>query len=390
MSRQSWIYRRGPIMRMNAGKVGEQDRIDERLGTGPRLHTYQGQHVKARPYTRGYDRIAEIPNLKVSVVELDLYSEVDPLEENIPPLRGAGKLMYLSAHRKVEFLPEISPTLPPLLYMEALQSRIDRRTVSRYERQTDRARLKEDIQAYAASLGFISGVTLLDRRFVTSGHDSDFPYDTVLMLGMEMRKEYLLNAPNFRLRRYPDYDVYRRAGYRVHRVASFLRRQGVSCAARIPFDGAVIYPVHAILAGLGELGAFGGVITPQYGPRQRWCLVSIDADLPLDNPVDFGISRFCEGCLLCIAKCPGKAIPAEPLWWRGVYKRKINDLKCWAFFSNFKGCAICINSCPFHRFGYDAVMDHHARTGEVLGEKEILAEETRLPVKGDRDESIFR
>jgi len=30
---------------------------------------------------------------------------------------------------------------------------------------------------------------------------------------MEMRKDHPLEAPNFRLRRYPDYDVYRRAGF---------------------------------------------------------------------------------------------------------------------------------------------------------------------------------
>jgi hypothetical protein len=343
------------------------------------IHAYRGQHVKQRSSMAGEDRVTRIPNLAVRPDELNLYTEVEPLKENIPPLRGRSKLVYLATHRKVEMLPEISPTFPPLVFMEALQDRVDRRLVGKHAgRRTDPKTLKREIRDYAESLGFISGVTLLDRRFITSGHDDDFPYDTAVVLGMEMRKEYLLEAPNFRLRRYPDYDVYRRAGYRVHRVANFIRRQGVSCSARIPFDGAVIYPVHAILAGLGELGAFGGVITPQYGPRQRWCLITVDADLPPDEPVDLGIARFCEECLICVAKCPAKAIPEKPLWWRGVYKRKINDLKCWAFFSNFRGCAVCINSCPLHRYGYQAAMDHYERTAEVPGKEEILSEKVQF------------
>ena len=57
-------------------------------------------------------------------------------------------------------------------------------------------------------------------------------------------------------------------------------------------------------------------------------MITVDAELPLDSPRDFGLAEFCEKCLLCVVKCPAKAIPEKPLWWRGVYKRKINDLKC--------------------------------------------------------------
>lgn len=351
----------------------------ESHGEELKLLTYRGQRIKARPPRAGEDRVVRIPNLEVSIEELNLYSEVDPLRFAIPPLRPPQVLLYPIVHRAAELLPELSPTIPPMLFMKLLQKRADRYLVSRSNRITrDGARLKKDIQDYAASLGFISGVTQLDRRFVASGHDGDFPFDTVLVLGMEMRKEFLLEAPDFRLRRYPDYDIYRKAGWRVHRVANFIRRQGVSCSARIPYDGAIQYTVHAVLAGLGELGAFGGVITPQYGPRQRFCCITLDTELPLDEPVDLGITAFCEKCLICAAKCPAKAIPEKPLWWRGVYKRKINDLKCFRFFSEFKGCAICINSCPLHRFGFREVMDHYAETGEIIGKAELLAEKVHL------------
>jgi ferredoxin len=341
-----------------------------------RLREYRGQHVRYRPNDVAEDRIALIPNLEYRAEELALYSEVDPLQENIPPLRGPNTLRYVVTHHKREMCSEILPAVPALVYMETLQDRVDTYMVKKYAgSHPDPARLKQDIKDYAASLGFaLCGVTLLDRRFVVDGYDGRFPYRTAVVLGMEMRKDWLMQAPNYRLRRYPDYDVYRRAGNAIHRVANFIRRQGVSCSARVAFNGAVVYPVHAITAGLGELGAFGGVITPEFGPRQRWCMITVDAELPLDEPRDLGLAEFCEKCLLCVAKCPAKAIPKKPVWWRGVYKRKINDLKCWTFFTGWHTCAVCINVCPLHRYSSRDVLDHYERTGEVLGYKEIMAE----------------
>lgn len=341
-----------------------------------RLREYQGQRVRFRPPGPEEDRVALIPGLGYRPEELDLYSEVDPLQENVPPLRGPHALQYVLTHHKREALTEIAPTAPALVYMEALQPLVDSYMVkNHYGARPDPVRLKQDIKACAASLGFaLCGVTRLDRRFVTEGSDAKFPYETVVVLGMEMHREWLLQAPNYRLRRYPDYDVYRKAGNAVHRVAHFIRRQGVSCSARVPFNGAAVYPVHAITAGLGELGAFGGVLTPEFGPRQRWCMITVDADLPPDGPADFGLAAFCEECLLCVKKCPARAIPERPLWWRGVYKRKVDDLRCWAFFTAWHTCAVCINACPLHRYGPREVLEHHQGTGEVLGYEEIMAE----------------
>jgi len=352
------------------------EQVPDDCNKPPRLREYRGQHVSFRPPGNDADRVALVPNLGYRPEELNLYTEVDPLQENVPPLRGPNALRYVLTHHKREMLTEILPAAPALVYMETLQDRVDAYMVKKYAgTRPDPARLKQDIKDHAASLGFtLCGVTLLDRRFVVDGCDDRFPYPRAVVLGMEMRKEWLMQAPNYRLRRYPDYDVYRRAGNAVHRVANFIRRQGISCSARVAFNGAAIYPVHAITAGLGELGAFGGVITPEFGPRQRWCMITVDAELPLDHPTDRGLAEFCEKCLLCVAKCPAKAIPEKPMWWRGVYKRKINDLKCWAFFTGWHTCAVCINVCPLHRFGPREVLEHYEKTGEVLGYEEIVAE----------------
>jgi len=57
----------------------------------------------------------------------------------------------------------------------------------------------------------------------------------------------------------------------------------------------------AVRAGLGEIGFSGEILTPQYGPRQRFQLILTDAELTptplLDKPV-------CDRCGLCAKACP--------------------------------------------------------------------------------------
>jgi ferredoxin len=206
----------------------------------------------------------------------------------------------------------------------------------------------------------------VDRRFIAGARDEKFPYDTALVLGMEMDRDLLDEVPRPGDRLF-DFETYVESGRRVFDVAGFIRSRGYRCYARVPFDGWVKYPVHAINAGLGELGANGVVITREYGPRVRWTMISIDAELPIDPPVDLGMAAFCDACRLCIRACPGKAIPAERIWWRGVLKRKINDTKCYPYFLKYEGCGICLKVCPIHRFGYDPCMRAYGKDGTVLG-----------------------
>ena len=97
-----------------------------------RFHAYKGQGVSFRPPAPTTDRILEIPGLEVRQEELDLYTEFDPLKENIPPLRGPNKLVFPLVRRRREVLVEISPTVPPLIFMELLQRRVDRRLVGKH------------------------------------------------------------------------------------------------------------------------------------------------------------------------------------------------------------------------------------------------------------------
>lgn len=64
----------------------------------------------------------------------------------------------------------------------------------------------------------------------------------------------------------------------------------------------------------------------------RWTMISIDAEFGINRPMDLNMSAYCDARRRCIRACPGTAIPGERVWWRGVLKRKVNDMKCYSYF----------------------------------------------------------
>ncbi len=54
-------------------------------------------------------------------------------------------------------------------------------------KKTDLDKLKQQIRESAKTAGFgLCGFTKVDRRFIEGAKDNKFPYDTVIVLGMEM------------------------------------------------------------------------------------------------------------------------------------------------------------------------------------------------------------
>lgn len=90
------------------------------------------------------------------------------------------------------------------------------------------------------------------------------------------------------------------------KIAEFLRELGYnSFNAGNDTAESVAY---AILAGLGEQGRSGLLITPEYGARVRIAKVFTDMEITPDKPIDFGASKFCEYCKKCALSCPAQAI----------------------------------------------------------------------------------
>jgi epoxyqueuosine reductase QueG len=57
----------------------------------------------------------------------------------------------------------------------------------------------------------------------------------------------------------------------------------------------------AVRAGLGEIGFSGEVLTPQFGPRQRFQMILTDAEL---TPTPMLAEPICDQCGLCVKSCP--------------------------------------------------------------------------------------
>lgn len=74
--------------------------------------------------------------------------------------------------------------------------------------------------------------------------------------------------------------------------------------------GPDVYPhirIAAVAAGLGEMGWSKVFLSPQFGPRQRLCMILTDAELEPDPLVE--PNSICNLCMSCVEDCTGHCIP---------------------------------------------------------------------------------
>jgi epoxyqueuosine reductase len=109
----------------------------------------------------------------------------------------------------------------------------------------------------------------------------------------------------------------------------------------------------ALAGGVGELGRNGLLISQQFGARIH-AQDPIMTDLPLvaDQPIDIGVSEFCQTCRKCAASCPTNSITFEDkVVHNGIEKYKINWETCYRlrpFMTDFwDSCLTCVTVCPF-------------------------------------------
>lgn len=133
-------------------------------------------------------------------------------------------------------------------------------------------------------------------------------------------------------------------------TAGFIRTLGYPARAHIAGSNyQAVLPPLAWLAGLGEMGRMGILMTPKYGPRVRLGLITTDLPLIVDKPIVFGVQDFCRKCKKCALNCPAKAIsnkPEEEV--NGVLRWVIQREECYRFWRKVgTDCATCIYVCPY-------------------------------------------
>jgi reductive dehalogenase len=172
----------------------------------------------------------------------------------------------------------------------------------------------------------------------------------VIALAFEEDYYAIANSPG-RLASAATGNGYSRMAVTASTLAEFIRGLGFRALPAGNGLGPSI-PV-AIDAGLGELGRLGLLVTPKYGPRVRLAKVITDMPLLPDAPIRFGVTEFCESCMLCAVDCPSRSITEGPRTWEGrspannpgVYKWYVTPEGCYDF--NGFSCSNCKRVCPF-------------------------------------------
>ena len=234
--------------------------------------------------------------------------------------------------------------------------------------------MTQEIKNRARDLGFCEvGITKLDMRYVFKSRKKWAKYPHAICLAHEQEYEPTQTAPSMEAEE-PHFGTYRLIGNLALELADYIRSLGYHAQVHSANDNSGLYIPMFVEAGLGQLGYNGQLLSPHFGSRSRLVIISTEAPLAHDHPVDYGMTAFCNVCQVCVNRCPGRAILREKMWYRGVFKSKISYNRCRPVVVNYEGCAVCMRVCPVQRFGMKPVLDHYTETGQVLGKGTHLLE----------------
>jgi len=244
----------------------------------------------------------------------------------------------------------------------------------------DPVALTEEIKNRALEMGAdIVGIAEYNPDLVFEGSDQ-LDHKCVIVFGMTMKYDYMVDiGPNSQA------EVHR-VYYELDSIASRLSQHIGSYGyhGRLqPNTADFPLPAMAWLAGLGELGKHGSLISPELGSSFRLSAVSTDMPLVVDGPKDHGIDDVCASCQICARFCPGDAIKHEKKEVAGVERWYVDTPACEPYFFRMHGCKICLSVCPLNAKGIFkdkfAPMAKDIRdAGDAKGMMKLIAERTGI------------
>ena len=332
-----------PLKRKSTEIVGKQKKVDERDIIFARFEYEEGTNI----YEEYYSRRPE-------------YKKIDDEIRKIPDILSPPHLEknpLLSALASAEF---------DFLEHQITQvSGKENREKSQLSPSENTRIIKEIIKYLGSGL---CGISSLDQAYVYShvgrgpeqyGEEINLEHKYAIAFALEMDLGMVAAAPKEPVIVETGKKYVEAAKISVI-VADFIRRLGYPARAHIAGSNyQAMLPPLAWLAGLGELGRLGILITSKYGPRARLGLITTDLPLVVDKSKKFGIQNFCQKCQKCARHCPAQAIPyGEKTEENGVMKWVLNREECYRFWRKAgTDCAVCIYVCPysksdnaFHRF----------------------------------------
>ena len=225
----------------------------------------------------------------------------------------------------------------------------------------------QKIKDKARELGYLEvGITAYDTRYEYQSKRGFNHYPHAICLAYEQDFEPTQTIPSI------DAEIVHSSTYRTQaaaglELANYIRSLGYHAQVIHSSDATGPVIPMFVAAGLGQLGACGYLLTPHAGNRNRLMMVTTDANVTHDQPVDYGIHAFCQVCQVCVNRCPGRALMRDKIWWRGIEKNKLYFKRCRPVMARYLGCGVCMKVCPIQKYGLKNVMEHYAATGQVLG-----------------------
>lgn len=102
-----------------------------------------------------------------------------------------------------------------------------------------------------------------------------------------------------------------------------------------PPDVFIHYRIGAFICGLGEIGYSKMFLSPHFGPLNRQAFILTDAELEPDQLYEG--PELCNGCMACVAACPGKCLSRDKQISVTVAGRvlrwgELDEWKCFAYY----------------------------------------------------------
>jgi len=203
---------------------------------------------------------------------------------------------------------------------------------------------KFEAKARNLDVDFI-GYTPVDERFIF--HDLKVYGKNAIVLGMEMKWDKIKTAPSA-ICEIEVFRVYKVLGDVTIELVEYLKNEGYKSEAHHPFGGKLLYGPHSVAAGLGIKGQNGLIITPEFGPRQRWSIITTDAEIrESDSKKLDALKEFCEGCGACVRECKGNAAYQDPIEYEdSPHITHIDRSKCIQSILDNTYCSYCLKICP--------------------------------------------
>jgi len=345
--------------------------------------TRPGKHVGDPPVTIPVaEDLVSVPGIPTRESDVAFFSREDPLE-NMAVAESASADWARSQRRSYsaelrEFYDEHDRHMEPIVEWVRRSGELKPTGTPTGEDVTQAIRQK------ARELGYGEvGFTRNDRHYVYQSRKpamrNDLPH--AICLALEQDYDKTQSIPSLAGEE-THFGTYFNQGPLTKELADFILALGYSVQVSGPtWHYGPMIPLF-VQAGLGQLGANGQLLSPHFGSRARLQIIYTDAKVTYDQPVDYGIHKFCQVCQVCVQRCPGRALMPEKVWYRGVEKNKLVFKRCRPVMARYMGCGICMKVCPVQKYGMQPVMEHYVETGEILGKGTDELEGYTLSDKG--------